>query len=33
VTDKKGNTTTTWSGDDDPHGGGIDQNIYGDKTP
>jgi hypothetical protein len=33
VTDKKGNTTNTWSGDDDPHGGGIDQNIYGDKTP
>ena len=33
VTDKKGNTSNTWSGDDDPHGGGIDQNIYGDKTP
>jgi len=33
VTDKKGNTTNTWSGDDDPHGGGIDQNIYGDATP
>ncbi|MGZ8701688.1 MAG: sialidase family protein [Gaiellaceae bacterium] len=33
VTDKKGNTTNTWSGDDCPHAGGIDQNIYGDKTP
>ena len=32
-TDKKGNTTNTWSGDDCPHAGGIDQNIYGDKTP
>jgi hypothetical protein len=33
VTDKKGNTTNTWSGDRCPHAGGIDQNIYGDKTP
>jgi hypothetical protein len=32
-TDKKGNTTTSWSGDDCPHAGGIDQNIYGDQTP
>jgi hypothetical protein len=32
-TDKKGNTTQSWSGDRCPHDGGIDQNIYGDKTP
>jgi len=32
-TDKKGNTTTSWSGDRCPHAGGIDQNIYGDKSP
>jgi hypothetical protein len=32
-TDKKGNTITAWSGDRCPHAGGIDQNIYGDKTP
>jgi hypothetical protein len=31
--DKKGNTTTSWSTDRCPHAGGIDQNIYGDKTP
>jgi hypothetical protein len=31
--DKKGNTTTSWSSDRCPHNGGIDQNIYGDKTP
>jgi hypothetical protein len=33
VTDKKGNQTTVFSGDNCPHAGGIDQNIYGDKTP
>jgi hypothetical protein len=32
-TDKKGNTTTSFGGDECPHAGGIDQNIYGDKTP
>ena len=32
-TDKKGNTITSWSSDRCPHAGGIDQNIYGDKTP
>jgi hypothetical protein len=32
-TDKKGNTTKSWSGDRCPHAGGIDQNIYGDATP
>ena len=32
-TDKKGNTIKTWSGDRCPHGGGIDQNIYGDLAP
>jgi hypothetical protein len=32
-TDKKGNTTSSWSGDRCPHAGGIDQNIYGDTTP
>src|SRR3954463_11728522 len=31
--DKKGNTIKSWSGDRAPHAGGIDQNIYGDKTP
>jgi hypothetical protein len=31
--DKKGNTTTSWSSDTCPHMGGLDQNIYGDKTP
>jgi hypothetical protein len=33
VTDKKGNQTTVFSSDQCPHAGGIDQNIYGDKTP
>jgi hypothetical protein len=33
ITDKKGNTINTWSGDRCPHAGGIDQNIYGDKSP
>jgi hypothetical protein len=33
VTDKKGNQTTVFSGDNCPHAGGIDQNIYGDQTP
>jgi hypothetical protein len=33
VTDKKGNTINTWSGDLCPHLGGLDQNIYGDKAP
>jgi hypothetical protein len=32
-TDKKGNTTTSWSGDRCPHAGGLDQDIYGDTTP
>lgn len=32
-TDKKGNTIKSWSGDQCPHAGGIDQNIYGDKSP
>jgi hypothetical protein len=32
-TDKKGDTTKSWSGDRCPHDGGIDQNIYGDKAP
>jgi len=31
--DKKGNTLKSWSGDRCPHTGGIDQDIYGDKTP
>ena len=26
-------TTGTWSGDQCPHDGGIDQNIFGDHTP
>ncbi len=33
TTDKKGNTITSWSGDQCPHAGGIDQNIYGDTSP
>jgi hypothetical protein len=33
VTDKKGNSTTVFTGDTCPHDGGIDQNIYGDLTP
>jgi hypothetical protein len=33
VTDKKGNSTTVFSGDTCPHDGGIDQNIYGDAIP
>ena len=32
-TDKKGNTSKSWSGDQCPHAGGIDQDIYGDKAP
>jgi hypothetical protein len=32
-TDKKGNTTKSWSSDRCPHNGGLDQNIYGDKSP
>jgi hypothetical protein len=32
-TDKKGNTIKSWSGDRCPHTGGIDQDIYGDKSP
>ena len=31
--DKKGNTIKSWSSDLCPHDGGIDQDIYGDKTP
>jgi hypothetical protein len=31
--DKKGNLTKSWSSDQCPHDGGIDQNIYGDLTP
>jgi hypothetical protein len=26
-------TTQTWSGDQDPHGGGLDQDIYGARVP
>jgi hypothetical protein len=33
VEGKKGATTTVWSSDFCPHAGGLDQNIYGDKTP
>ena len=33
VTDKKGNTQKFWTSDQCPHAGGIDQNIYGDKSP
>jgi hypothetical protein len=32
-TDKKGNTLKSWSGDRCPHAGGLDQDIYGDKSP
>jgi len=32
-TDKKGNTIKSWSSDHCPRDGGIDQNIYGDKSP
>jgi hypothetical protein len=32
-TDKKGNTTSSFSSDRCPHSGGLDQNIYGDATP
>ena len=32
-TDKKGNTIKSWSGDRCPHAGGIDQDIYGDRSP
>jgi hypothetical protein len=32
-TDKKGNTSKSWSGDRCPHAGGLDQDIYGDKAP
>ena len=32
-TDKKGNTIKSWSGDQCPHAGGLDQDIYGDKSP
>ena len=32
-TDKKGNTIKSWTSDLCPHAGGLDQNIYGDKTP
>jgi hypothetical protein len=32
-TGKKGNTIKSWSSDRCPHAGGIDQDIYGDKTP
>jgi hypothetical protein len=32
-TDKKGNTTKSWSSDRCPRAGGLDQDIYGDKTP
>jgi hypothetical protein len=31
--DKKGNVTKSWSSDQCPHAGGLDQDIYGDKTP
>jgi hypothetical protein len=32
-TDRKGNTTKSWSGDRCPHEGGLDQDIFGDRTP
>jgi hypothetical protein len=32
-TDKKGNVFKSWSGDQCPHAGGLDQDIYGDKSP
>ena len=32
-TDRKGNTTKSWSGDRCPHEGGLDQDIFGDGTP
>ena len=32
-TDKKGNTSKSWSGDRCPHAGGLDQDIYGDNAP
>jgi hypothetical protein len=32
-TDKKGNVTKSWSSDQCPHDGGLDQNIYGDLAP
>ena len=32
-TDKKGNTIKSWSGDRCPHAGGINQDIYGDRSP
>jgi hypothetical protein len=32
-TDRKGNTTKSWSSDRCPHEGGLDQDIYGDRTP
>jgi hypothetical protein len=32
-TDKKGNTIKSWSSDQCPRDGGLDQNIYGDKAP
>jgi len=33
VPTKKGNTIKSWSSDRCPRDGGIDQNIYGDKSP
>ena len=33
TTDKKGNTSSSWSGDRCPHAGGLDQDIYGTATP
>jgi hypothetical protein len=33
TTDKKGNTVKAWSSDLCPHAGGLDQDIYGDRTP
>jgi hypothetical protein len=33
VTDKKGNQFKVWTSDQCPHMGGLDQSIYGDKTP
>jgi hypothetical protein len=32
-TDSKGNTIKSWSGDQCPHAGGLDQNIYGNAAP
>ena len=32
-TDRKGNTAKSWSSDRCPHEGGLDQDVFGDRTP